>query len=448
MTAVPCSRPPPTRPASPSAIECISLDPVADVQPLRALHYDFARPGGLTAVTAPPYDVIDPEQRAALLTRSPHNVVEVDLPQGAEPYVHAAETFAAWQRDGVLIRDGTPALWALTQDYRGPDGQVRVRHGIFARVGVEEYGPGRIRPHERTHPGPREDRLALTRATRANLSPIFSLYDDPPGRAWGAIGPLIREAKPEGEVLDEDDTRHRLWRVLDREAIAAVRDALASTELLIADGHHRYETARVYAGEIGGEGAHRYVLMCLVALQDPGLTIFPTHRLVRGLDADRQEALATTLREHFEIERVAPEALRPPDGDGPLVMGYIDAHFKSAFRLTLRDPAVADRLMADRPAAYRRLDTAVLETLILKGPLGLSDDDISHLDGLGYSRTDAEALELVNSGTYDAAFFLRPSPVTQVLEIAAAGETMPPKSTYFFPKLLTGLLFNPLADPS
>ena len=419
---------------------------MADVQPLRALHYDLARTGGLQAVTAPPYDVIDPEQRAALLASSPHNIVGIDLPEGEDPYASAAETFAAWQRDGILVRDTEPALWALAQDYTGPDGLRRTRHGIFARVRVEDYGPGRIRPHERTHPGPKEDRLNLQRATRANLSPIFSLYDDPAGAAWGALQPHIAGA-PFGEVTDPDGTLHRLWRVADPLAIETVHQALAGTELLIADGHHRYETARVYAEEIGGEGPHRCVLMCLVALQDPGLTIFPTHRLVRGLTSDQQEELAVVLKRYFEVTRIDPGELRPPDaGPGtPLTLGYIDSFFKQAFRLVLKDQGVAERLLADRPAPYRHLDTAVLESLILKGPLGLTDDDISHLNGLGYSRTDAEALALVDSGEYDAAFFLRPSPVEQVREIAAVGETMPPKSTYFFPKVLTGMLINPLA---
>ncbi|MDP9385615.1 MAG: DUF1015 domain-containing protein, partial [Actinomycetota bacterium] len=296
-----------------------------------------------------------------------------------------------------------------------------------------------------THPGPKEDRLALTRATRANLSPIFSLYDDPAGAAWDALEPHT-SGQPFGAVSDPDATLHRIWRVADPAAVAQVHDALGAAELLIADGHHRYETARVYADEVGGEGGHRYALMCLVSLQDPGLTIFPTHRLVRGLTSDQQELLAVVLKEHFEIERVEPGELRPPDGAGPLSLGYIDAHFRQGFRLTLSDQAVADALLADRPEPYRRLDTAVLESLILKGPIGLTDDDISHLNRLGYSRTDDEALELVMSGEYDAAFFLRPSPVEQVREIAAAGETMPPKSTYFFPKVLTGMLFSPLDD--
>jgi uncharacterized protein (DUF1015 family) len=416
---------------------------VADVQPFRALSYALDRGEPIDGLTAPPYDVIDPEQRRALLARSPHNVVAIDLPEGApDPYEQAARTFAQWRHDGVLVRDPEPAVWAHAQDYTGPDGRRRTRHGIFARVRVEEYGPGRIRPHERTHPGPKEDRLRLTRATRANLSPIFALYDDPMGAAWSAVEPATADP-PHAALDDPDGTHHRLWRVGAPDRIAAVSETLKGAELLIADGHHRYETARVYAEEVGGEGPHRHVLMCLVALQDPGLTIFPPHRLVRGLEPARQEALAATLREHFTIEPITEDELAPPQTDiaGPLVLGYIDAHFRRAFRLTLKDPHAADALLAP---ALRDLDTAVLEALILKGPLGLTDDDISHLDGLGYSRTDAEALALIHSGEYDAAFFLRPSPVVQVREIAAAGATMPPKSTFFFPKLLTGLLFNPL----
>jgi uncharacterized protein (DUF1015 family) len=413
---------------------------MADAQPLRALHYDLAKVGSLAAVAAPPYDVIDPQQRAALASRSPYNVVRIDLPEGDDPYAEAARTLQQWRDEGAVVRDDEPALWTLTQDYVGPDGRTLTRHGVFARVRVEDYGPGRIRPHERTHPGPKEDRLRLTRATRANLSPIFSLYDDPSG----ATAAVLRAAHSYGELTDEDGTANRLGRVTDPAAIEVFQRALQPAELLIADGHHRYETARVYADEVGGEGEHRYVLMCLVALQDEGLTIFPTHRLIRDTTPKTQEALGGTLRELFEVEEIEHAQLRPPDGEGPLTMGYIDSFFKRAFRLTLKDQAIADRALDGMPQAYRRLDTAVLEALVLKGPLGLDEDDIAHLRGLGYSRTDDEALQLVLSGEYDAAFFLRATPVQQVRDIAAAGVNMPPKSTYFFPKVPTGLLFNPL----
>jgi uncharacterized protein (DUF1015 family) len=418
---------------------------MAEIQPIRALRYDLDRTGGLQDVVAPPYDVIDDAQRAALQDRSPYNVVRIDLPEGGEDrYDRAATLFADWRADGALVLDEAPALWTLSQDYVGPDGRQRTRRGHFARVRVEEYGPGRIRPHERTHPGPREDRLRLTRATKANLSPIFSLFSDPSGAVADA---LSRAGGDEvwAETTDDDGTVNRLGRVQDAAAITAVQDVLAGTELLIADGHHRYETARVYAEEIGGEGPHRYVLMCLVALQDPGLTVFPTHRLIRGLRPDQHETLANALRRDFEIERLSDTAALAPDSSDTVRMGYIDAHFKQPYMLTLRDPAIADAALSDRAEPYRRLDTAVLEALILKGALEMTDDDIDHLDGLGYARDFDQALELVQSAEYDAAFFMAPTPVERVQEVAAAGESMPPKSTYFFPKVPTGLLFNPLA---
>jgi uncharacterized protein (DUF1015 family) len=423
-----------------------SATAMADVQPLRALHYDSAVVGPLADVVAPPYDVIDASQRAALIARSPFNVVAVDLPQGEgdpNPYAAARELFESWQLQGALVRDREPALWAHTQDYTGPDGHTLTRRGFFCRVRIEPYGPGRVRPHERTHPGPKEDRLRLTRATRANVSPIFSLYSDPSHTAWNALAPST-EQTPWGEVTDADGTVHRLWRVCDPEAIAAVQAATRDAELLIADGHHRYETMQAYAQEIGGEGEHRYILMCLVALEDPGLTVFPTHRLVRGLDSARRETLAEALRCAFDIAEVPVEQIAPPAGDGPLRLGYITTHDRRALRLTLKDQAIADAALAGRSEAYRHLDTGVLETLLLKDALGLSDDDISHFNGLFYARDTAEALTMVAAGEYDAAFLMRPTPIVQVRDVAAAGENMPPKSTYFFPKLLTGLLFNPL----
>ena len=414
---------------------------MADVQPLRALHYDLARVGGLQPVAAPPYDVIDAAQRAELVARSPYNVVEIDLPQNAgDPYGHAAAVLGSWTTDGIVVRDAEPALWALAQDYTGPDGRPRTRSGIFARVRVEDYGPGRIRPHERTHPGPKEDRLRLTRATRANLSPIFSLYDDPAGAAWGAVAPHLGGA-PWGQVTDEDGTHHKLWRVTDPAALDTVRDALKGVELLIADGHHRYETARVYAQEPGAAPGSDHVLMCLVALQDPGLTVFPTHRLVLGLDDAKKAALREAIERDWDSEPT--DSLEPASGD-TVRIGYYDGG--EPRMLTLKDPAIAAAALPDKPEPYRRLDTAVLEALLLTGALGMTEDDISHLNGFDYARTAEQARERVDAGEADVAFFMAPTPVSHVRDVAAAGENMPPKSTYFFPKVLTGMVFNPLED--
>jgi uncharacterized protein (DUF1015 family) len=418
---------------------------MAEIEAINALHYDPERTDGLQHVLAPPYDVIDPEQRAELAGRSPYNVVRIDLPEGGDPYKDAADTLAQWRADGIIVRDPQPAIWALEQDYTGPDGQRRTRSGFLARVRVTEYGAGTIRPHERTHPGPKEDRLKLTRATKANLSPIFSLYSDPDARAAGAIKPITDRTPPWSETTDDDGTVNRMWRIVDEGAIEQVRAAVQPAELLIADGHHRYETARAYAEEIGGEGPHRYVLMCLVALQDPGLTVFPTHRLVKGLRPDQHETLANALRENFEIERLENTKDLFPPANEDLQIGYVDAHFKQPFRLRLKDQELADDALPDHAPPYRRLDTAVLEALILKQALGLTDDDIDHLHGLGYARDDAQALELIETAAYDAAFCMAPTPVERVQAVAEAGESMPPKSTYFFPKVPTGLLFNALS---
>ncbi|MGN6371402.1 MAG: DUF1015 domain-containing protein [Solirubrobacteraceae bacterium] len=421
---------------------------MAEIQPLHALHYETSVAGSLADVTSPPYDVIDPQQREQLLRRSPFNVAAVDLPKegpdGRDAYAVAADLFESWQLQGAVVRDSQPAIWAHTQRYTGPDGQERVRKGFFCAVRIEGYGPGRVRPHERTHPGPKEDRLRLMRATRANLSPIFSLFSDPAGVAWRALEPATAQA-PWGEVTDGDGTVHSIWRITDPQAIAAIQAATRDAELLIADGHHRYETANTYAQEIGGEGAHNYVLMCLVALEDPGLTVFPTHRLVRGLSESRRQALREALQRDFEVQEVPLEQIAPEPGTGPLQLGYIDSHHQRPLRLTLRSQQIADAALPGFSDAYRQLDTGVLEALLLKGALGISDDDISHLNDFWYARSTEEAVSLVRTGEYEAAFLMRPTPVSQVRDVAASGENMPPKSTFFYPKLLTGLLFNPLA---
>jgi uncharacterized protein (DUF1015 family) len=417
---------------------------VADIQPFRTLRYDASVAGPLDDLIAPPYDVIDDAMRAALAARDDHNVVELDLP---ESYEGAARTLADWREDGVLVQDDEPAMWVLRQEYTAPDGSARTRTGVFARVRVEDYGAGRIRPHERTHPGPKEDRLELTRATRANLSPIFSLFPDASGGARETVSQVTSE-EPFAEVTDDEGTRNILWRVADPDRIAALQGALADAELLIADGHHRYETARVYADEVGGDGDHRYVLMLLVALEDPGLLIFPTHRLLTGLkdDTDKQIAIRDTARRDFDIEELSdPHELEPPAAGDRVTFGYMDSFFKRPFRFTLKDQGIADEALAGMPEPYRRLDTAVLEAIVLRGALQMSEDDISHLNGLDYSKNLDDAIERVERGQADAGFFMRPTLVEQVREVAATGESMPPKSTYFYPKVPTGLVFNPLA---
>jgi uncharacterized protein (DUF1015 family) len=397
--------------------------------------------------------VIDAAARARLLERSPYNAVAIDLPKpfdpadpasspSGDPYEEAARKIDAWRAEGALVADEEPSIWALTQDYTAPDGTSHSRHGILARVRVEDYASGGIRPHERTHPGPLLDRLELTRATGYNLSPIFSLSSED---AWPLVEPALA-ADPWGEATDESGTVNRVWRIVDPEVHAAVSERLAGAELLIADGHHRYETARAYRDEVGGEGPHEFTLMALTGLDDPGLTVFPTHRLLSGLAADpeRRRRLGSGLRELFEVSEVGREDLDPAGEEGIGVFGLYDEYHEQTFRLRLKDVAELDRRLEGKPEAYRRLDSAILETLVLKGLAGMSDEDIDARNGLEYAKSVPDALAMVDDGEFDVAFVQRPVPIEQVRAVAATDENMPPKSTYFFPKVMTGFAFNPV----
>jgi uncharacterized protein (DUF1015 family) len=425
---------------------------MADVRALKALHYDLDAVGSLQDVVAPPYDVIDPGMRAELLARSPYNAVAVDLPKPygetgpqasgeGDPYAAAGASIEAWQKAGALVRDTEEAIWAMEQEYTGPDGASHVRHGVLVRVRVEDFDSGTILPHERTLPGPKRDRLELMRATRCNLSPIFSLSTVDP---WPVIEDEIRTMEPWGEATDEAGTVTRVWR--HPGLVEVLPQALADAQLLIADGHHRYETAIAYRDEIGGEGPHNYTLMALTGLDDPGLSVYPTHRLLSGIagDPERQQRLGEGLRELFDVTEVETGRIDPLGEDGVGVFGLYDSHHKRAFRLRLKDTAELDRLLEGLPEPYRRLDAAILETMVLKKIAGLSEDDILAKRGLGYAKSVEDSLRLIEEGAYDVAFILRPIPVDQTKAICESDANMPPKSTYFYPKVLTGLVFNPL----
>lgn len=415
---------------------------MADVRPIHALHYDLNAVGSLDDVLAPPYDVIDSSARSDLLARSPFNVVEIDLPEseGGDRYEHASGTLEEWILSGILKQDRDPSIWAVKQAFTGPDGTMRIRNTILAAVRVEDYGKGRIRPHERTQPGPKQDRLDLTRATRYNLSPIFSLTTED---AWPAVAATTESVEAWASSLTEDGTLNRIWRITDPAVHRQVSAHLDRAELLIADGHHRYETARIYRDEVGGEGPHCYTLMALTALDDPGLDVYPTHRLLSGLvDPDLIDHLDRGIDEAFET--VTEGTLDPAEMEGTGCFGLAEAD-GSRRLIRLRDPGRLGELMAGRSSAYRNLDAAILEKLVFSGLLGMSEADVEAKKGLSYVKSIEAAESAVEAGEAQAAFILRPPPIDQVRQVADAGETMPPKSTYFFPKIPTGIVFNPLS---
>lgn len=377
---------------------------MAVVKPFRALRYDERRAGPLPSLVSQPYDVIGPEQRAAYFAASPYNVVRLTLPESEE---QSAADLAAWRAGGVLVRDETPALWWLVQEFTGPDGVARTRTGIVASVGVEPYETRTIRPHERTHRGPKEGRLRLLRATRTQLEPIFLLYDDPEQAPRRALEPLAQGA-PTLEATDGGVTS-RLWRVDDPQAIAQVEAALAPRHLLIADGHHRYETAVAFHEE-DGTSASAFTLAVLVNATGEGLTIFPTHRVF----ARKPAATFLGAPRHSESPQAALATLDTLPRDYPSVALYEDGR------------------------------TSIVTAPELPGQLDAELVDALGHEGISYTPRWQEAVAAVDSGAAELALLMRPPLIEEVERVAAEGRVMPQKSTYFFPKLHSGLLFHPL----
>jgi uncharacterized protein (DUF1015 family) len=362
---------------------------VAEVRPFAAVRYGEAAQGPLERLVAAPYDVIDDDARRELAARSPHNVVHLTLPASER---EAASSWSSWLDEGVLAREPEPGFWALQQDYVGPDGVARTRTGLVGALRLEPYERGVVLPHERTHREVKEGRLRLLRAVRAQLEPIFLLHEGAP--------PLSApERAPELEVEGA-----RLWRLAADDATVA--EAFAGRQLLIADGHHRYETAlRFHEEERNEETA--YVLSVLVSRDDAGLVILPTHRLAARVQGELDGAPPTGVQEALEeLNRIPRE--------------------QAAFVVVRRDGA---RLIQSEGAS---LDTAVVDEL--------------PLEGVTYTASASDAERAVVSGAAAAAFLVRPPTIEQVESFARAGQVMPPKSTYFFPKVTCGLLFSPFDE--
>lgn len=436
---------------------------MAEIAPIRGILYDPARVE-ISRVIAPPYDVISEEERIRLEALDPRNCVRLILPRGEgdEKYGNAARTFEAWRHEGVLRRDEVPALYLYHQVFTslelGPDPVTR--RGFICGVRLHAFDEDVILPHERTLRGPKEDRLKLMRATRAHFSQIFALYPDPRRE----IDPWFEATlahQPDLEGRTADGTLHRLWRVTDRATIEAVARLLEPRRLYIADGHHRYETMlalrdefrRTAGGRISPRATTEFGTLFLANMDDPGLVVLPTHRLVHSLPSfDRAEFLAR-VAEHFVVE-VIPEgatdavkvktaiAERSARGNTFALVLPGDAR---AYLLTLRSTPEAAGLTG--PRALTSLDVTVLHSLVLERLLGIDREALEAQRNLAYVKDTREALERVARGEAQAGFLMHPTPVAQVRAVADAHEVMPQKSTFFYPKIASGLVINPL-DPS
>ena len=434
---------------------------MAVIRPFRALRYNTTDPLSIALVTAPPYDCISPRERDELYRTHPHNIVRLDFGKDLpgdnshhNKYTRAAVLMAKWKRAGILIRDPEPAVYLYQQEFE-VEGKTHLREGFLARVGLEEFGTGHIFPHEETMPGPKEDRLKLMRATRSNLSPIFALYPDPQN---GVMQPLrdICRCEPMIQTVDGDGVVQRVFYCARPDCVREIVERMADKPIFIADGHHRYETALAYRKELGAAGetvgpdhpASSTLMLC-VSMHHPGLAILPAHRVLCGLPGLTAERLRAATAEHFHWqELVGAEATSPRvlhhlrEANGHAFGLWLRGTTK-AFLLTLKDPKVMDRLAADHSAAWRCLDVAVLERVLLKNDLPKAAESIADLR-LSYVHLAQQAFDAVHEQGADAALVLRPLPVQSLQDVASQGERMPVKSTYFYPKAISGLVINPL----
>jgi uncharacterized protein (DUF1015 family) len=415
---------------------------MAELAPFHGILYEPEKAGPLDALIAPPYDVISPDERARLAAASPHAFVRIDLPQG--DYAGAARTLRAWLAEGTLVRDAQPALYRAHQIFEH-EGKEHTRKGFICALRLRRFEEGVVLPHERTHAAAKADRLALARACGAHLSQVFALYADPEGRAERHFAALDARP-PQLEGRTPDGTLHRLWRLTDPGAHARIAAALAGKPVIIADGHHRYETMLALRDELRQQAPDgptisslEYGSFFLARLEDPGLVVWPTHRAVSGIRLD----LAALLRAadlNFSQEELPPALtaaqarlrLAEAGAKGP---AFLLASGPRLILLRLRDGAGIDA-----PPQLRRLDVAVLHGLVLEKLLGIDQRAQEHKDTVRYLKDAQVALDEARSGAAQAVFLLNPTRVESLREVAEAGLVMPQKSTFFFPKLASGLV--------
>jgi uncharacterized protein (DUF1015 family) len=434
---------------------------MAEIFPFRGVLYDPARVGDVTSVVAPPYDVIGPAEQAALYARHPGNIIRLELGQeypGDRPqenrYTRAQRFLQDWLRDGLLRRDDKPAIYLYAVEYRLRGGQTRTMRGFLSLVKLEEFGTGRIFPHENTRAAAKDDRYQLLETCRSNFSPIFSLYSDAEGAIIRTLERTVEKGQPRFAVTDADGVRHLLWIVSDQQALDRVVAAMKPLPLFIADGHHRYESALRYRNAqrqaSGGKESlpSDWVLMYFSNLDDPGLTILPTHRVLPGPLPCPVPEFRQRLAETFTVETIAFAKETEPAARarflGALlaarathahVMGLI-VRGESRYEVLTLNAEGLSRLGA---SARERLDVSILQQMVFRGALRMEPKDEERLI---YIKDEEDVLAAMARGDGELAVLLNPPKITEVKDVARAGDRMPHKSTYFYPKPLTGLVIN------
>ena len=444
---------------------------MAVVAPFRALRYDPSKVSDLSRVVTPPYDVINEEQQEQYYQADPHNIIRIELNRTRDTdnpednrYTRSAAHFQKWLAEGVLSRDQQPAFYLSETTYQDAEGQTRVRRGFFTLLRVEDFSSGVVLPHEKTFTGHKEDRLQLTKATGANISPIFALYPDDQNRVHQVLEGARRQP-PLADFVDPMGLGQRLYAVDDPQACAQVQELMAGKVIFIADGHHRYETALNYRNYMRQKYpdnwqnmSFNYVLVYLCSMSDPGLTIFPCHRVLPHLDGFSAEDFLALAKPYFICQDI------PIMGEGEAACQAFRAALAQAGRqgrsfglavadsdyfhvLTLRKGSLKESWWNQLEGPLRDLDVEVMTVVVLEHMLGLDNSARDHIHTIKYVSDMVEVVNEVRSGQARVGFLLNPTRIEQVKAVAEAGLIMPRKSTYFYPKVLTGLTINQVAPP-
>lgn len=428
---------------------------MAEIKPFRGMRYNTFLAGKIGELCCPPYDIISEEERLGYIAQNEYNVIRLELPkEGEDVYKTAGEVLDMWRNTGVLVHEIKPAVYIYEEEFNAYNKRSSVK-GIIVRVKVEEFSKGVILPHEFTLSKAKADRFNLMKATNCNFSQIYALYMDEEHTTLKTIDRLS-DRKPDQKFTDNDHVTHKLWIITDEKVIEKLVNDFADRKLYIADGHHRYETAlnyRNYCREngISKEGDPQdYQMMYLVDMQHPGLVVFPTHRMVRDLESFDKDEVLKGCEEYFDITKFTSvgninSELAKQYKQGKKAFGFYCGKGEW-YLLVLKDIEVMAKVLPDLSEASQQLDVSVLHSLILEKTMGIDKENMANQINLTYTKFFEEAIMKVDKGEFQCSFILNPTRVTEIRDVAAAGEKMPQKSTYFYPKMITGMVMNDLNE--
>ena len=428
---------------------------MAEIKPFKGMRYNTFLAGKIGELCCPPYDIISEEERLGYIAENEYNVIRLELPkEGEDVYKTAGEVLDMWRNTGVLVHEIKPAVYIYEEEFNAYNKRSSVK-GIIVRVKVEEFSKGVILPHEFTLSKAKADRFNLMKATNCNFSQIYALYMDEEHTTLKTIDRLS-DRKPDQKFTDSDHVTHKLWIITDEKVIEKLVNDFADRKLYIADGHHRYETALNYRNYCRENGVSKegdpqdYQMMYLVDMQHPGLVVFPTHRMVRDLESFDKDEVLKGCEEYFDIKKFTSvgninSELSKQYKQGKKAFGFYCGKGEW-YLLVLKDIEVMAKVLPDLSEASQQLDVSVLHSLILEKTMGIDKENMANQINLTYTKFFEEAIMKVDKGEFQCSFILNPTRVTEIRDVAAAGEKMPQKSTYFYPKMITGMVMNDLNE--